>query len=1019
MDKANGKKTSLDDETKLIWRVRRLEEQAKEHRRKFDWQWLVRSLYVRGYHYAQYNRGTNKIIFSTRTGVQIPINLVSAHLRGVRNQVTSFEPKWEVLPSVTTEHAFSNARYSGKTLDFIYEKSQIKRKIKEGVNDALMYSIGVWHFDIDRNKNIVITRVDPFDFLVDPNVKSPNINDPEYGAEYCIMTNQTSIDAIKKNKKYKGTEQVGTDNLTAAAEYKRFLLQVVRNQFATQREVNETVILKQAFIRERDDNGEFRIRILHYIDSMDKSLYNELTDDTEFPFEVLQGDIQPGELYGESWIKHLIPINRVIDSLESHIFEYNHFFAKGKWIIDKNSGVRLIVNQHGQIIEKNRGATVTPVTVPPLPPSPETQLARMRQNLEDISGVHDVCVSEDTEALTREGWKNYMELKNGKEIFTLNPQTKKGEWNEIKNLYVYQKNNEPLISIKNKNISALVTKNHRWFVKTRKVDKFKETRNLTTADQIYLTASCNPIPIQRTYDDNFIELAGWVITEGTYSQDFRDIEKGKRRIRISQSQEANPLQWNRINNLLIRMEIGNKPQLQKDKSTQFAFAGEKAKLMRNLFPTKELTPEFVSKLTREQLVLLLETMIAGDGSIERNCYYSVSKTNADLFQMVATLLGINARIDILSANRYKKISKIIRGTKKFKPLFRVNLKPFTKFTGFTSLKRFNKFVKEQLYTGVIWCPETKNSTWIMRKNGKVSVTGNSLGRLPGTIRSGVAIAELRQSDATNQSDLVDNLEDFLSRSGRRILKLVAENWNTTRLITTTGLGGKPEYFMAVGESGGVKKRKFKMGDKDLDLAVIGAENEVRVQVGSWLAYTKEARQEKLKELFRLGAIDQKTLLLMMEFGDIDGIYERSREERIFQSRTGSKSESIQREYGLQLGDEEVALAENEIMLEGTEQHAEAGDDHELHKLIHEEEKEVPLVRAHIKEHDQLAKWANKMQTTPQPQMGAVPAPVGLGSPEGIPPTGVPETFTMNPVTGAGAPPFNPNQEVIKGGPFTV
>lgn len=671
----------LEADRKLIWKCKLLEEQAREHRRKFDWQWLVRSLYVRGYHYASYNRGTNSIVFSTRTGVQIPINLVSAHLRGVRNQVTSFEPKWEVLPTVTTDTAFTNARYSGKLLDYIYEKAQIKRKIKEVVNDALMYSVGIWHFDIDTDKNLVITRIDPFDFLVDQNVKSPNLNDPEYGAEHIIITGQTSLESIRKNPRYKNTDKVAGDNLVASAEYKRFLLQVVRNQFSTQKGVNETVILKQAFIRERDESNNIKIRIIHYIDSMDTPLYNELTDESEYPIEILQGDIQPGELYGESWVKHLIPINRVIDALESHIFEYNHFFARGKWVVDKNSGVRLIVNQHGQILEKNRGSTVTPITVPPLPPSPETQIARMRQNLEDISGVHDV----------------------------------------------------------------------------------------------------------------------------------------------------------------------------------------------------------------------------------------------------------------------------------------------------------------------------------------------SLGRLPGTIRSGVAIAELRQSDATNQSDLVDNLEDFLSRAGRRILKLVAENWNTTRLVSVTGLGGKPEYFMAVGEAGRIKKNKFKMGDQELTLAVIGAENEVRVQVGSWLAYTKEARQEKLKELFRLGAIDQKTLLLLMEFGDIDGIYQRSREERILQSRSGSKSASIERQYGIQLDDESLALAENELMVEGIPQHAEPGDDHEIHIMVHNEEKDSKLVLAHIKEHEDLRKWQTKMNARPVPpeEMGAVPTP---------PPTSVtPETFNMAPPVGPGAPPFNAGQPVINSsnGPFGI
>lgn len=655
-----------------IYKVKRQKEYAAEHRRKYDWEWLVRTLYVRGYHFARYNRGTNSVVFSSRTGVRIPINLVGAHLRGVRNQVTSFQPKWEVLPKVTTESAFENARFSGKTLDYIYEKAQVKRKIKEAITDALLYSIGVWKFGTDDKKNVTIDSVDPFDLYVDPNIKSANINDPDFGAEYIILSHQVPLDAIKSNKEYKNTEQLQADNLIASAEYKRFLLQAIKNQQQSQTDNNPTKILNEAWIRERQEDGSLKIRFLVYVDDMEDPLLDEVLDETDYPFEILQGDIYQRELYGESWVKHLIPINRAIDALESHIFEYNHFFARGRFIMDKNSGARVIVNQHGQIIEKNRGAQIQAITVPPLPPSPQEQISSMRKYLEDISGVHDV----------------------------------------------------------------------------------------------------------------------------------------------------------------------------------------------------------------------------------------------------------------------------------------------------------------------------------------------SLGRLPGTIRSGVAIAELKQADATNQGDLVDNLEDFLSRAGKRILNLVAENWTSTQLISVTGLGGKPEYFMAVGEKGTMKKKgkKFTFGEMDLPIAIIGADNEVRVQVGSWLAYTKEARQEKLKELFRLGAIDQKTYLEFSEFADIDGIVKRTQEEKIMQMRAGQPSQAVGRQYGMEMSDEELALAENEMMLEGVDQPVHPEDDHQVHVLVHKEHSKNDIVRAHINEHINQMNWMARANTQPNPT-GEEALPPEMG--------GAPETFMMNPPVGPGAPPFNPSQPVIK------
>ena len=62
----------------LVVKCRKLTSQAEENRRKFDWEWLVRILYKKGYHFARYNRATSTVVFSIRTGVRIPVNLVAA-----------------------------------------------------------------------------------------------------------------------------------------------------------------------------------------------------------------------------------------------------------------------------------------------------------------------------------------------------------------------------------------------------------------------------------------------------------------------------------------------------------------------------------------------------------------------------------------------------------------------------------------------------------------------------------------------------------------------------------------------------------------------------------------------------------------------------------------------------------------------------------------------------------------------------------------------------------------------------
>ena len=651
-------KGELEKQRDLVNRGKRMFNQAKEARRKHDWEWLVRNLYLRGYHFARYNRGTNTVTFATRTGVRIPINLTWAHLRSVRNQVVSFKPKWEVMPGVTTESAIENARYSEKLLDYFYKRLQVKRKLKEVVTDGLVTSIGVWELGVDKDSMPFINTTDTYDLYVDPGCRTANLSDQEYGAEYVIKTVAMPIERLKNNKRYHYTDQISADNEPASAEYKRFLLQVLRNQYSQDNQEVPTVTLYELWMREYQDDGDYKLRVVTFVDSSDLPLRNELTDETQYPFEVFQGNVSNMSLYSEAWIKHIIPINRVVDALESHVFEYNHFFAKGRFVIDRNSGVRIMVNQHGQIIEKNRGSQVTSLPIAPLPSTPFQQLENFQRYLEDISGAHDV----------------------------------------------------------------------------------------------------------------------------------------------------------------------------------------------------------------------------------------------------------------------------------------------------------------------------------------------SLGRVPGSVRSGTGIAELRQADATNQDDLIDNLEDFLERVGTRLLSLVADNWDTARLISITGLGGKPDYFMTVGERSKrlSKKRSYVFGEMELPLAVIGKDNEVNVRVGSWLAYTKSARKDELKELYRIGAIDQKALLEHLEFGDVSGILARTRKERLLEMRAGRPAASVERMTGQQISDEELALSENSLMLEGKDQPVEPDDDHEIHIELHRDildDKDYgDIVRAHINEHVALHKWLSLANSKPL-QPGEEPPANGQAQPGGASPGG--------------------------------
>jgi len=525
----------------------------------------------------------------------------------------------------------------------------------------LIYSVGgPWQigFDPDGDEGrgeVTAWLLDPYDFYVDPLATSVE------EAQYCVKAIRKTLSEITTNPNYTfyGDPPETGDAQVASSPSKQFLLQSLKVISGTSNEEEEEgIILKEVWIKTRvsEDNmedmkdelkrngeetkdlkeGEILMRIIHYIDREEDPLLIQLKRRKDFPFVMYQADINPLELYGESWAKHIIPINKVLNALESSTFAYNYRYALGRIVMDKNSGVRIVSNEHGSFIEKNRGSEVTSLPLQPLPRSYQQQINNCWKYIEDLGGSHEA----------------------------------------------------------------------------------------------------------------------------------------------------------------------------------------------------------------------------------------------------------------------------------------------------------------------------------------------SRGVLPESVTSGIAIAELKQADSSNQSDLVDNLEDFLVSVGRKILREISDNYSAPKIAKDVGLNEEIGVFAYVGEGGKRDKNEVTIGAEKYDLAVIGRDNEVRVTIGSWLAYTKSARQEKVKELYNSGLIDAKTALKHLEFSDINTIVEETRKKEILDQMSASSATGAEG-----VSDEELARTENIIMThENRKVEPLVTDNHAVHILVHNEalgQSGNENVKAHIEMHLALSK---KPQQPPLPGEGAVIQP---------------------------------------------
>ncbi|MBU1449206.1 hypothetical protein KKF45_05170 [Patescibacteria group bacterium] len=300
------------------------------------------------------------------------------------------------------------------------------------------------------------------------------------------------------------------------------------------------------------------------------------------------------------------------------------------------------------------------------------------------------CLAEDTEILTREGWKHYEQLAIGEEVLCWNTGLRESVWSPLKDIAVYEYVGE-LFDL----YGFLFTPNHRWIVesKIKRIPREKLGYKLGDWDRIPRTiphrfgaASC--------LTPKEAAILGWVITDGYYR-----LRNGYTSAVIYQSPKKHLAE---IEQLIDKAR--NKPH----PTTGVCAIGVPNTIWK---PIYELLLErglnwIVSHLSQEAAEAMWNTMVKAEGC--HNQYGTVrftQKNNGVLscFQILSILLGKSANISLFSA---------IKGT-------------YQACVAGSDKHYYGHSIKTQPYKGKVWCPMTEEGTWLARRDGKVIWTGNS------------------------------------------------------------------------------------------------------------------------------------------------------------------------------------------------------------------------------------------------------------------------------------------------------
>lgn len=333
------------------------------------------------------------------------------------------------------------------------------------------------------------------------------------------------------------------------------------------------------------------------------------------------------------------------------------------------------------------------------------------------------CVDDQTEVLSCKGWVNYTNLKVGNKIWTVDIETRVAEWQPVLEVFAKPFKGK-LLSFEGRGFSALTTANHKWPITNKgrllasNYLTLREGKDLTPHDYISLATPAGDNP--SSYSEDFAELAGWLLSDGTMP----NAKKYGIRVTIAQSTKVNAFKCNLIHNLLLKFNQKGLSYIAKDGMAIFYVTGNLAKALRKACPNKKLTMQFISELSLRGRQALLKGLTLGDGGKTGVGTFYVCTNDA---QQAGLFSALMSTVGLANTTHKRLIPSGGLGANKGynypdHVMYYVHSRT-SKFTKPTSWK-----ITNQPYSGIVWCPTTKNQTFLARRNGGVYYTGNTMAR---------------------------------------------------------------------------------------------------------------------------------------------------------------------------------------------------------------------------------------------------------------------------------------------------
>lgn len=321
-------------------------------------------------------------------------NFVYSTIESMRPVLFDSNPAFEAIPITADSMQYANDMNT--VLDWEWNRTNCQELML--ANSIYTFSLGTslvmlnYDFKNGEDGEVVPIPISPFNFFPDP--LATNMFDGEWYiyATYMHM-NLLKIRYPKHAKFIQGgditfSELVNNRNENATINNQVLIVEMWCKDYATVDCENEN---GEKVTKKKYPNGR------HIICAPELGLIfedkpNPYDSDRICPVFVFKDIDVPFQFWGEGEVKWLLSPQREINDLYDQIIDNAKHTANMQWIIDTNAGIPqgTLTNRPGLIVRKRPGSEVRRDSPPAMPMYVHQMTETLKENLEVISGVHDV-----------------------------------------------------------------------------------------------------------------------------------------------------------------------------------------------------------------------------------------------------------------------------------------------------------------------------------------------------------------------------------------------------------------------------------------------------------------------------------------------------------------------------------------------------------------------------------------------------------------------------------------------------